>query len=95
VKPDITAASTTALLLVSGGFVGHEMIKHFMTITHDSATPGEVIGDRSLVACSANNAVLNFNDSRCFEINKRLFANLMFPRTSNNEWEVITREDNL
>ena len=63
----IAVVSTVGLLPVSGGFEGHEMITHPKTMTHDSATPAEVIGNRSLVFRSADNTVLNFNDSRCFE----------------------------
>jgi len=64
----IAVVSTVALLPVSGGFVSHEMITPPKTMTHDAATRVEVFGDRSFVTCSADNAILNFNDRAALKL---------------------------
>lgn len=63
----IAVVSTLASLLIAGRFAGDELIMHPHTMTHGVEALAEIIGDRSLVACSTENAVLNANASRCFE----------------------------
>ena len=93
-RATIAVVRTVGLLLVSGGFVGSELITCPQTMAHHLAARAEIIGDRSLVACSADRAVLKANDSACgINTSNTPAATTAIP-PGENEWEAITCVDN-
>src|SRR5882762_4778903 len=74
----IMAASTVALLLVSGGFVTYELVTFRKTMKRDLSTLAEIIGNRSTAALSFDNREDAEEDLYALTANPRITAACLY-----------------